>query len=250
MSEHLSDFTLDEVVVGGPRPAHLEDCGPCQRRLEQLRAYAEAVRAQPRFAHVRTRVLEHAKRPERPAASAWRPLRWFVPMLATAAVALLVVRGPLAWMTPMPGGPDAPGTRLKGSPAVELLRMADGQASPVLRKGEQVALRLQGAGYRYALVVAQEASGEVEMLWPSTSRWSGELIANPAAPLFQVTEGDFVVHAFYSDVPLELDEVRDWLALHGPECSKEEPEDECLAPAELSARAAHVAVAQKVEERP
>jgi hypothetical protein len=237
MSEHLSDFTLDAVAVGAPWPAHLEDCGPCRVRLERLRAHAEQVRALPRFAQVRRQVLAQAALREPPAAPWWRTVWMLVPVLATAAVALVVARGPLARMAAGPAESGTPGLRLKGTPSVELLRLGDGLVNPVLSEGDQVALRLQGAGYRYALVVSVDAGGLVEVLWPSASEWSGELAANSTAPLFQVTEGDFVVHAFYSEAPLGLGEVRDWLATAGSE------------PSRLSTAAAHAAVALRVEAR-
>ncbi|MFE8599207.1 hypothetical protein [Archangium violaceum] len=231
MSEHLSDLMLDEVAVGGPRPVHLEACAACLSRLERLTAHAGVARARPGFSRVRAQVLsEHARLAERKA-SRWRFGWMLVPALAAAmAMVLWIPAGERGWYGQEDG---PPGIRLKGAPSVELLRLSDGEVNPVLAEGDQVALRLRGGGYRFALVVSVDASGQVEQLWPSEGGASGELAENPPAPLFQVTEGDFVVHAFYSETPLGLDEVRDGLAGH----------------AELPPGAEHASVTLRVERR-
>jgi hypothetical protein len=232
MSEHLSDLVLDEVAVGGPRPVHLEACAACLARLERLRAHAGAARARSGFSQVRARVLSEGARRAEPRASRWRFGWMLVPALAAAmAMVLWLPAGEQARYGQGDGLP--PGIRLKGGPAVELLRLSDGEVNPVLSEGDQVALRLRGGGYRYALVVSVDASGQLEQLWPSAGSTSGELAETQPAPLFQVTEGDFVVHAFYSDAPLGLDEVRDGLSGH----------------AELPPGAEHASVTLAVEPR-
>lgn len=241
MSEHLSDLVLDEVAVGGPAPAHLEACAACVGRLERLRTHAQAARTRPGFARVRAQVRAEAER-RRPvaAASRWR-LGWFlVPALASVAVALLVVRSPPR---------EEEGMRVKGAPGVELVRLGDGQVADVLREGDEVALRLRGVGHRYALVVSVDAAGQVEALWPATGEQSGELTVEHLAPLFQVTRGDFVVHAFYSDAPLALEEVRGWLEALGPECAGTAQHPECLVLDGLPEGVSHAAEALVVEER-
>lgn len=250
MSEHLSDLVLDEVMAGGARPPHLEACDTCNARVTLLRAHAEGVRARPDFSRVRARVLsEAAQRPSRPAAS-WFSGWLLVPALATVAMVVLL-RGPLSGDT-VEGPPlvtPGPGIRVKGPPGVELLRLVDGQVNPVLREGDEVALRLRSGGRRYALVVSVDVEGQVEALWPSGAARSGELDAEQPAPLFQVTRGDFAVHAIYSETPLTLDEVRAWLAMHGPECSGASGETPCQEPAGLPSGAAHATVSLQVEAR-
>ncbi|MCP3142792.1 hypothetical protein [Pyxidicoccus xibeiensis] len=258
MSEHLSDFALDEVLAGGPRSPHLESCGACRERLARLGAHAESVQAGPHFSRVRARLLaEAAQRPSRPTTS-WFSAWLLVPALATLAV--VVVQGTPPVDAGGQAGPStgaegaAPaggqGTRVKGPPAVELFRLEDGQVNPALKEGDAVALRLRSGGRPYALVVSMDVGGQVEALWPAGAGRSGELVAEQPAPLFQVTRGDFVVHAIYSDTPLRFDEVRAWLATHGPRCPGASVEVACHEPSGLPPGSAHAAVALGVEARP
>lgn len=229
MSEHLSDLALDEVAVGGPRPKHLESCATCQGRLERLQAHAEASRADPRFLQVRAQVRAEQARRTKPRPSRWLSGWMLLPiMAAAAAVVLLIPRGE---QKPIGDGP--PGIRVKGPPAVELVRLADGEVNPVLSKGDRVALRLRGGGHPFALIVSVDASGKAEQLWPTGGTTSGELAEAHMTPVFEVTEGDFTVHAFYSNAPLELNEVRGWLP----------------APSQLPPDVVHTSVSLKVGTR-
>ncbi|WP_224241023.1 hypothetical protein [Hyalangium gracile] len=230
MSDHLSALALDEVAVGGPRPPHLESCVACQGRLERLRTHADATRADPRFLRVRNQVRSEQARTKESRAPRWR-LGWVVVPALAAAVAVLVVRRPTG--EPWTIGDGPPGVRVKGQPAVELIRLADGAVNPVLSEGDQVELKLRGGGHRFALVVSVDGSGQPEQLWPGSGNTSGALSEAQTTPRFQVTEGDFVVHAFYSDRPLGLDEVRGWLP----------------APKQLPAGVTHTSVSLKVGTR-
>ncbi|WP_164011017.1 hypothetical protein [Pyxidicoccus trucidator] len=253
MREHLSDLVLDEVMAGGPRPPHLETCDACQGRLSRLRTHAEQTRAAAAFSRVRAQVLaEAAARQARPATS------WFSGWLLVPALATLVIgvfRGPLMETVRGPTVSDGrevptepgPGIRVKGPPSVELLRLEDGQVNPVLHEGDEVALRLRSGGRRYALVVSVDTGGQVEALWPLGAQESGELDVEQPAPLFQVTRGGFVVHALYSETPLRLDDLRDWLATHGPDCSGATGTSACQEPTGLPAGSAHAAVSLGVE---
>ncbi|QSQ21690.1 hypothetical protein JY651_42115 [Pyxidicoccus parkwayensis] len=253
MSEHLSDLVLDEVMDGGPRPPHLDACGACRERESLLRTHVEGVRGSPHFSRARARALSEAaavQRPSQPRAS-WFSAWLLVPALATLAT-VVVLRAPLAADTAstVPVVPPRTDLRVKGPPGVELLRLVDGEVNPVLHEGEEVALRLRSGGRRYALVVSMDGGGQVEALWPSGAVRSGELDAGQPAPLFQVTRGDFAVHAIYSETPLRLEEVRDWLATHAPECSGASGSAACQEPAGLPSGAAHAAVSLQVEGRP
>ncbi|MCY0997874.1 hypothetical protein OWM54_12055 [Myxococcus sp. MISCRS1] len=140
--------------------------------------------------------------------------------------------------------------RVKGPPQVELLRLKDGEVNPRLQEGDEVALRLRSAGHRYALVVAMDSGKQVEALWPPRGHQSGELAAAQPAPLFQVTQGDFVVHALYSETPLRLDTVQEWLGTLKPECHATPMSASCLSLANVPPGVAHAAVALQVEARP
>ncbi|NMO21879.1 hypothetical protein [Pyxidicoccus fallax] len=252
MSEHLSDLVLDEVLAGGARPPHLESCGACQERAARLGAHAARVRATPDFSRVRARVLSQAAEREARPATSWFSALLLVPALASLAVVMLW--GPRFGAEE--AGPEVPasaggqGIRVKGPPAVELLRLDDGQVNPVLREGDAVALRLRSGGRPYALVVSVDAGGQVEALWPAGAVGSGALDAEVPAPLFQVTQGDFVVHAIYSEMPLRLDDVREWLGRHGPECPGASDSTVCQEPAGLPPATAHAAVSLAVEAAP
>lgn len=250
MSEHLSDLVLDEVLAGGSRPSHLEACGACRERESRLRTHADGVRTSPHFSRVRARVLSEAARPSRPEPS-WFSAWLLVPALASVAMAVLLLRNPVAeeavGRKPAVAETPRPDRRVKGPPGVELLRLVDGQVNPVLHEGDEVALRLRSGGRRYALVISVDGGGRVEALWPSAAGHSGELDGGQAAPLFQVTQGDFTVHAIYSETPLQLDEVRDWLSLHG--CGVDSGTMACQEPVGLPSGAAHAAVRLEVEAR-
>jgi hypothetical protein len=146
-------------------------------------------------------------------------------------VALALVVRPPDKLVPDEDGPS--GVRVKGPPAVELVRLADGAVNPVLSEGDEVTLRLRGGGHRFALIVSVDGSGKAEQLWPGSGTTSGELVAAQTTPRFQVTQGDFVVHAFYSDAPLGLEQVRGWLP----------------APSQLPPGVAHASVSLKVGTR-
>jgi hypothetical protein len=87
----------------------------------------------------------------------------------------------------------------------------------------------------------------MEALWPAGTERSGELDGGQSAPLFQVTRGDFTVHAIYSETPLPLDEVRGWLPRHA--CSADSGTVACQEPVGLPPGAAHAAVSLAVEAR-
>lgn len=258
MSEHLSDLVMDEVVAGGMRPPHLESCAACRERLTLLESHAERVRAGPHFARVRARVLSERAAPPQKTGVPWLTRWLLVPVLATLAT-VVVVRG--AQAVDPGSSPEEPfvhpgtqepllGMRTKGPPQVELLRLKDGEINPLLQEGDEVALRLRSGGHRYALVVAMDSGKEVETLWPPEGRQSGELVAAQPAPLFQVTQGDFVVHALYSETPLRLDTVRDWLSTLKPECRAAPMSPACLSLGGVPPGVAHAAVALQVEARP
>jgi hypothetical protein len=217
MSGHPSDLALDELVAGLPeRPGtrgHVQGCESCQARLRQLEADRRSVPALPGYEATFNRVRAMAEAP--PARSRWRWAFALAPV-AAAAVLLLVVR---------PTVNDDGGERTKGSPSLFLVRPDGAPAAPPLSPGEQVSLVLQGAGRRYALVLAVDEQGRVEQLWPAGGTGSGELRAGqPEASAFEVTEGSFRLHAFFSDGPLAAEDVRATLAAApGAEASRGRP---------------------------
>ncbi|QDF08649.1 hypothetical protein [Myxococcus xanthus] len=254
MSEHLSDLVLDEVVAGGAQPPHLTHCTTCRARLEQLRTHAEEVRTRAHFSRVRAHVLSEAAALPQERATPWFARWMLVPILATLAT-VVVVRGSMTEVPETtPAGPETPppllGMRVKGPPHVELLRLKDGAVNPLLQEGDEVALRLRSGGQRYALVVVMDGGKQVEALWPQAGLQSGELATAQPAPLFQVTQGDFVVHALYSETPLRLDTVRDWLSTLRPECRAAPMSAACLSLASTPPGVAHAAVSLQVEARP
>ena len=194
MAEHLSWLEVDEVVAGlAPEPAHLAGCERCRGRLAGARAARQEVLGSPEFTR-RLTAVQTGRAPRGEARGLGGLFRAWAPVLG-AALSLGVV---------LLLSPGSPGERLKGGALIEVRRDPTGEKLTVARVGDRVALALGGAGHRYGLVLALDASGQVVQLWPAQPG-SGEVPPGAAVPLspgFEVTAGSARLWAFFSDVPL------------------------------------------------
>ncbi len=95
---HLNDAELTETLTGGPRTAHLAECGACQAEVNAIAGIAGSLRGQLAAEHlpasfwVRQRAAIRARTADRPAS-----LRWaFAGMVAVVALSwgLLTIRAP------------------------------------------------------------------------------------------------------------------------------------------------------------
>lgn len=202
---HLSDLILDELLAGLPVPPeaqeHLARCLRCGERRSALERLRVQTLESPEAQFLPTRLLAETPRRERN----W--LRWIAPVAAVCLASLTLVLLPTRQTV-----------RLKGTPAVELLR-APGAQGP-LHPGEPVTLALGAAGHPYALVFSRAADGTVERLWPENGDRSGRTHDGTRAPLasLSITPGDFDLIAVLSDSPLSSQAVADAIAHHaGPE---------------------------------
>lgn len=195
---HLSSLELDELIAGtqgATATEHLASCDVCRSRYERLKSESAKLREAPQFMKT-LESLEHARPMPQPI-----PLRrqWWVPV-ALAAVAALIVAPVLLR--------DGDGTRLKGSPTVEVLR--DGRAITTARAGDLVTLAVGAQGKTHALLFSVESNGTVSQLWPKSGPAglvaTGASVALDAA--FRVTPGSFTVIAFFTDVAQPAEPVR------------------------------------------
>ena len=192
MSEHLSPLVLDELAVGDPNDAakaHLEGCASCRARLEEVKAAALQVMSMPRFEQTFAALETHAPvvtpLPKK-ARRLWPALVAVAVPLAAALVFLVM-------------SPSDDGTRLKGTPTIELL--LNDRPVTKARPGETVTLAVGSVGKAHALVIAVDSSGTVSRLWPQED--SSGAIAFGArvllSPSFDVTPGSLLLVGFFSD---------------------------------------------------
>ncbi|MCP3137461.1 hypothetical protein [Pyxidicoccus xibeiensis] len=239
MSEHLSDLLLDELMLGArPLPPHVDACERCRARLALLRTRATATRASQDFPRRRQQVLARVP-PPAPSRSVFSWLRYAAPVAMAMGLATLV------WLRE-----PSEGVRVKGGPFVSLVRQRDGAVDAPLRPGDVVTLSLHAAPYRYALVLATDATGGVSPLWPARGDLSGEPAALGVPPTFVVTPGDFTLDAFFSDEPLALSQGQTAVSLAVAACvSRKQPPD-CQPPARVAGAVRHHRLSVSVTSDP
>lgn len=222
MSEHLSPLELEEAAAGLPTvtQAHLDGCAACKAKVQELQAASDGVRVSPQFKARLESVLQQAaekpiarvdpetgeltiskKNPPNESAPArglptWQ---WLLPTLALAASLIAFVY----W--PQPAAPTDE-LRLKGATMLRVTSV-DGREIEKARAGELVELAVGAAGFSQGLVLAADASGTVEVLWPPNATLSGRVPAGAGAhlqPAFEVTPGSLKLFAFFADGPFDV----------------------------------------------
>ncbi|MFP2928099.1 hypothetical protein ACLESO_23440 [Pyxidicoccus sp. 3LG] len=159
---HLSSLKLDALALDAlpaeERTAarvHLDACATCRARSEELASLRSHFTV-----NVLPRTVPALRRP--PAwHSAWR---WWVPALAAATAAMLVV-------LVRPVTADGPEFGVKGGATLQLYahrsertwKVEEGEA---LAPGDQVRFRVDGGGLPYALVVSVDGAGQVNTYYP------------------------------------------------------------------------------------
>ncbi|MBX7114104.1 MAG: hypothetical protein K1X64_07190 [Myxococcaceae bacterium] len=208
MAEHLSKLVLDELAAGlatdAAALAHSRDCFQCRDRLAQFVEARNQARRDAPFEQVFAKLkTSHAAVESLPSAPKWRRRTFvFAPALAAAVALLIYIALP---------HPKADVTRLKGGASVRVLRAPDGTAVSSARPGEKVVLAVTSADQTFALVMAVEASGDINLVWPLGSPESARVAPGPEArltPGFQVTPGSMALHAFLSKEPLKVETMR------------------------------------------
>jgi len=201
MSEHVSDFALDQELThsnSGATAGHVRTCPVCAARLEALRIHRAQLVESNALAPTRRDVMKRAEGQ----GDNRRRWRWLSLLPLAAAVGFAV------WaIAPIRSRP--PSERVKGKPFLELLDV-DGHSAHDLRQADRVWISLTSAGHPYALLAQVDEHGAVAQVWPPSSAKSGEVsAAGPSRlqPGFEVTRGSFVLFAFLSDKPLRADEV-------------------------------------------
>jgi hypothetical protein len=208
---HLSAFLLDELAAAASGAqaqtppearAHLGACAQCRGRLDALsNERAQALR-DPRFERTFARLPKKQRQAPR--------FLWPLLAGAGAAAALFLV------FQPGDRGLRA-GLRTKGAASMSLFTRSGAPVSAP-RVGEQVELRVLGAGHRFALLAARDESGHVSVLWPAGAGVSGALPSGALLTLpLAATPGRVRVVALFSDQPLSLG---DLLAQTAPAASE------------------------------
>jgi hypothetical protein len=220
VSEHLSPVELEEAAAGLPMVAgaHLEGCAQCKARVDELVALSDGLRVQVQFKARLASVLQQAaekpiarmdpetgeltisqkKAQEEAGRSAAVPLwKYLMPALALAASVLAFIFWP-----PPQAGDDL---RLKGAATLRVVGV-DGRDIEKAKPGQTVELAVGAAGHPQGLVVAVDASGEIDVLWPRGATLSSKVPAGAGAhlePAFEVTPGSMKLFAFFASGPFD-----------------------------------------------
>jgi hypothetical protein len=199
MNQHVSSFVLDEaaaqLALSDAARAHLEQCVECGARLGERRREARAVRDAPYFERAFAHLHESATSASR---RWWTAPQWAAALGALAAVVMVAVLSP-----------PPPMSRTKGGPSLSVLRIGPSNG-PVLSPGEHVQLSVTTAGHSYALVVGVDESGAASAVWPVGANQSGPVPGGigKLKPPFEVTPGALTLYAFFSDAPLDANDVK------------------------------------------
>ncbi|MBX7112719.1 MAG: DUF4384 domain-containing protein [Myxococcaceae bacterium] len=176
---HLRELSLrqlfaSEEVLAVERQ-HLEQCGECRARLENLREEQRQFEAEfsfERFAGGVDRAVREQKRP-RSSPNTW--LRWSVALAASLVLVVIGARGGL--FETSDGGPN----RIKSGAEVEVVvrgvgaglqrTVAAGLAAPEpLAEGEQVRIGYRTGDFRYVAALSIDAYGAVTMIYPEAGQ--------------------------------------------------------------------------------
>lgn len=204
MDEHLSPLELDEVATGLlTRPSHLERCGTCRARVDELiqasAALLETAEAKRRLTVLAgkagTASMASPPRAAESTTSTPSPNRWRrVALLAAPLAAGLALF--FAW----PREPLTRGARLKGAPTVVLL---DGSNRPIVQAapGQTLTLAVGTGGFSHGAVFAIDSDGKVETLWPKDGATYAPLPPGAEVRLVElvVTPGDVTVKAVFAN---------------------------------------------------
>jgi hypothetical protein len=161
---HLSDLQLDQLRIaakdGKADPGnlrHIESCGSCHQRIEEIEQLAESVR--PELAGVLARAEKQAEAHRRD------PLGWRIPTMVAAGLcglALLVI----LLVPTRSKQPSTEDIRVKGVSTMKVMLPGSGKdPGQVLAVGQRVRVRLSGTPAPRSLIL-RDVDGTWRMLWP------------------------------------------------------------------------------------
>ncbi len=198
MSEHVSALMLDSLSAGlavdAAAKAHVDSCPACLSAVTARRTMASAMLERPearrRLGILQSQVVVQPARPK----MAW----WAKLLLVSVPVALAV------GIVAMRVGAEPVGDRVKGGGALSVLVAGAPVQSATV--GSKVTLALGSSG-GYAAVLAVDAHGDVDIVWPPKGDTSQRVAGGASETLaeFEVTPGSMTLHAIVSDEPLQLD---------------------------------------------
>jgi Domain of unknown function (DUF4384) len=198
--------------------SHAAACGDCRARLKALddeQRRFEGEISFDRFAAGVARAARSVPERRRKAAFEARVLRFFVPVVAVAAVVALFV-GPA-------GDPRGGHNSLKGGGAGITVRVAAGEgpqrtadelAPEALAAGERVRIGYQPGAHRYLLSVSIDERGQVTPLYPETGRSVSIGKAVGQGPRYLPDSIEFTdagterLFVILSDAPIDVDAAR------------------------------------------
>jgi hypothetical protein len=174
---HLSDLQIDESLMRGARPAHVDECERCRLRWDRLRKEREEFAQRARPEAFAAAVME--RRPKR---TVW----WWGALVPAAALLALVL-----W----PGGG---GERVKGEPVAVELFVKSGEATarfdPERRYQAGDALQVVYSAARPLQLTAVDLDGDKITI----------LARDPVAPGRHKLERSFVLDAAHGDEQIVL----------------------------------------------
>ncbi len=196
MTVHLSVLQIDEIAAGlRTADAHLDSCLTCRERLDAVRAHSAQLQNSPRFQRTRRALASAPPESTKHQTKRW----WFSPAFAGLALALGIVIFVSTYDTPVLTN------RLKGAAHLRLVDEKGQATNQPLQPGQHVTLQIGSVAHGFGLVFVADQFGHVERLWPTQNAESGPLRIGAVQPVgegFEVTPGQFTLHAILSERPL------------------------------------------------
>jgi hypothetical protein len=190
-------------------------CGTCKQRWEELNEDKQRFE---KFVYPRTLAQVEARASG--GGSFWEALtkRWriAVPALGLAAAAAIAI-------VVLPRTPERYYGE-KGGPNLEVVaRRGESQfavhSGSHLKPRDQIRFVVDPAGAKYLLIASRDGQGKLTIYYPYGGTASGRLAANrqelPDSIELDDVTGPERLYAFFSDAPLQTDEVKTQLSAHG-----------------------------------
>lgn len=215
---HFGELTGD---VQFELRTHVDGCAECAGHLVQIEREQVAFQSTNDAAAASVGILARLDAPDASPtiAARWAAgwTAWIRPLVAVAAVALVIALLPISWGPAW--GPGSGGfNRTKGGPTLQMyvnsvdgpVRASDGVE---LEAGDQIQFRYDAAGRRYLLIFSVDGRHAISSLYPAESGPS--ILIEPTglhtldgSVILDDAVGPERVFAIYSDLPIEFADVR------------------------------------------
>jgi hypothetical protein len=199
---HIGNLALRRIRSGELPDHHLDGCGDCQRKMQELDAEQARFEEEIPFERFAAGVERAARRSEPVQRRTWLP-----PVMGMAAAVLVaVVIQPLMPHNRLKGGPDM--VLRIGGPAGGPQRLAAPDVPEALGPGERVRLGYKPGLHHFVAAVSIDEAGEVTPLYPEFGKSlpvdEGDATYYLPDSVEFTGKGTEVVILILSDKPLEV----------------------------------------------